>query len=208
MKKLLTTAGSFILVLSMAAGPAYADKYKYYGYPGNSYYGHHHWHNQNRWAVWREPRVYNQVYVYEPPVVTTQTYYNQPVYSSIRCTNQVNPLGLLLGGAAGGVVGHQFGKGKGKVASTIAGAVLGSAVGTSVSQRCTEEVFRTAPLGTPIVWQRPGYDDNYYVTATREFETEGRYCREYQAVATIGGRNQQTYGTACMQPDGSWEIID
>ncbi|MDX2074243.1 MAG: hypothetical protein SFX19_07775 [Alphaproteobacteria bacterium] len=36
---------------------------------------------------------------------------------------------------------------------------------------------------------------------------DGRYCREYQAVSRIGGAKQQTYGTACLQPDGSWEII-
>lgn len=37
---------------------------------------------------------------------------------------------------------------------------------------------------------------------------DGSYCREYQAVSTVGGRRQQTYGTACMQPDGSWQIAN
>lgn len=36
---------------------------------------------------------------------------------------------------------------------------------------------------------------------------DGRYCREYQSVSRIGGAPKQTYGTACMQPDGSWEIV-
>jgi hypothetical protein len=36
---------------------------------------------------------------------------------------------------------------------------------------------------------------------------DDRYCREYQASARVGGVSQPTYGTACMQPDGSWEII-
>ena len=36
----------------------------------------------------------------------------------------------------------------------------------------------------------------------------GNYCREYQATTRIGGRLQQSYGTACMQPDGSWQIIN
>jgi surface antigen len=35
---------------------------------------------------------------------------------------------------------------------------------------------------------------------------DGRYCREYQTVATVGGRRQQAYGTACRQPDGSWQM--
>jgi hypothetical protein len=35
---------------------------------------------------------------------------------------------------------------------------------------------------------------------------DGRYCREYQTISKVGGASRQTYGTACMQPDGSWEI--
>lgn len=33
------------------------------------------------------------------------------------------------------------------------------------------------------------------------------YCREYTKQAKIGGKMQEVYGTACMQPDGSWEIV-
>ena len=32
------------------------------------------------------------------------------------------------------------------------------------------------------------------------------YCREYQTTATVGGMAQQSFGTACRQPDGSWQI--
>ena len=38
-------------------------------------------------------------------------------------------------------------------------------------------------------------------------DTSGRYCREYQRMADIGGVQQQIYGTACMMPDGSWQIV-
>lgn len=37
---------------------------------------------------------------------------------------------------------------------------------------------------------------------------DGRYCREYSTVINVGGRGEHTYGTACMQPDGSWQIIN
>ena len=30
-------------------------------------------------------------------------------------------------------------------------------------------------------------------------------CRDYRTTATIEGRQQQLYGTACRQPDGSWQ---
>jgi hypothetical protein len=34
------------------------------------------------------------------------------------------------------------------------------------------------------------------------------YCREYQATTTIGGQVNKSFGTACLQPDGSWKIIN
>lgn len=33
------------------------------------------------------------------------------------------------------------------------------------------------------------------------------YCREYTKDAIIGGKHQQVYGTACLRPDGDWEIM-
>lgn len=33
------------------------------------------------------------------------------------------------------------------------------------------------------------------------------YCREYTRTVYIGARAQEAYGTACLQPDGSWMIV-
>ncbi|RTR18148.1 hypothetical protein EJ903_16490 [Azospirillum griseum] len=33
-------------------------------------------------------------------------------------------------------------------------------------------------------------------------------CREYQSTVMVGGRPQSSYGTACLQPDGTWRIVD
>lgn len=35
----------------------------------------------------------------------------------------------------------------------------------------------------------------------------GEYCREYTKPVRIGGERQESYGTACRQPDGSWRIV-
>ncbi|MDE1174690.1 MAG: hypothetical protein PW790_13635 [Parvibaculaceae bacterium] len=37
---------------------------------------------------------------------------------------------------------------------------------------------------------------------------DGQYCREYNSTARIEGRNQAIYGTACRQPDGSWQFVN
>lgn len=42
---------------------------------------------------------------------------------------------------------------------------------------------------------------------TRTFQSNGRYCREFQQEITVGGQRQQGFGTACRQPDGAWQIV-
>ncbi len=36
----------------------------------------------------------------------------------------------------------------------------------------------------------------------------GAYCREFTKTVTIGRKQTEAWGTACMQPDGSWQIVD
>jgi len=63
-----------------------------------------------------------------------------------------------------------------------------------------------APDRTTIYWN----DNNTggAVGSHQAAQGEGQYCREYYAEAEVQGRMQQVYGTACMQPDGSWKIIN
>jgi hypothetical protein len=64
----------------------------------------------------------------------------------------------------------------------------------------------TAPIGQRIIWNEGGATGS--VTAVREgTTTQGRYCREFQQLVTVGGHTEQAYGTACQQPDGAWEIV-
>jgi hypothetical protein len=62
-----------------------------------------------------------------------------------------------------------------------------------------------APIGAPVIWRHAGAGGS--VLATREGWSEtGRYCREFLQTVEIGGRAEQAYGTACRQPDGSWQV--
>ncbi len=64
----------------------------------------------------------------------------------------------------------------------------------------------TAKVGETIVWGKG--DASGSVTTTRVgTSTSGRQCREFQQSVTVGGKSEQAYGTACLQPDGSWEIV-
>ena len=64
----------------------------------------------------------------------------------------------------------------------------------------------SAPIGETIAWREGNATG--YVVATREgTSSSGRYCREFQHEISVGGKREQGYGTACRQPDGSWEVI-
>lgn len=63
-----------------------------------------------------------------------------------------------------------------------------------------------AEMGEVVVWDDDNASGSVQIvrTGTSSF---GRQCREFLQTVTIGGRSEQAYGTACRQPDGSWEIV-
>jgi surface antigen len=129
------------------------------------------------------------------------------------CNRQV--LGGLLGGMTGAAIGSQIGKGDTRTAAIIGGTIIGMIVGGSigrsmdeVDQNCVGQTLEHAPDGETIYWNNQRDGTQYRVTPVKTYEAKGgRYCREYQTTSVIGGRRQQTYGTACRQPDGSWELV-
>ncbi len=64
---------------------------------------------------------------------------------------------------------------------------------------------RPVQQGDTIVWNQPGAATPTQVQP--EPGPDGRYCREYQGSATVGGEVRQVYGQACRQADGNWEIV-
>lgn len=67
-------------------------------------------------------------------------------------------------------------------------------------------VATSAPVGQTITWNDNGASGT--VTPVRDgTSSDGRYCREFRQSVTIGGRSEQAYGTACRQPDGSWQVV-
>jgi surface antigen len=129
-----------------------------------------------------------------------------------RCNRDV--IGAVIGGAAGGTIGSQFGKGsEGTVATnggTIAGVLIGGAIGCSMDeadQACIAQTLEQAPAQHAVAWSNPD-GGHYSVVPLEGYEDgKGRICRDYRTTATIEGRQQQLYGTACRQPDGSWQRV-
>jgi surface antigen len=131
-----------------------------------------------------------------------------------RCNREL--LGSLLGAAAGGLAGSQIGDGRGQLAAVAGGTLLGFLMGGTigrnmdeVDQNCVGQALEHAGDGQQIAWNNPQTGAQYQVVPTRTVQgSDGRYCREYTATSVVSGRNQQTYGRACRQPDGSWKLVD
>ncbi len=64
----------------------------------------------------------------------------------------------------------------------------------------------TANVGEVIMWEDSNAHGSVSTTRTGT-SSAGRPCREFQQTVTIGGRTEQAYGRACMNPDGSWEVV-
>ena len=126
--------------------------------------------------------------------------------------------GALVGAGLGGLAGSQLGHGSGKLATTALGVVLGGLLGGSVGasldradqtalNQSTQNALESAPTNQPVQWRNP--DNGHYgtVVPVRTYQpSPGQYCREFQQTVVIGGQSQQAYGTACRQPDGTWQI--
>jgi len=65
----------------------------------------------------------------------------------------------------------------------------------------------TAKVGEEISWHTDSSSGSV-VTTKEGTNKAGLTCREFQQNVTIGGETEQAYGTACLQADGSWKIVE
>jgi len=138
------------------------------------------------------------------------------------CTPSMGPKetgGTLVGAGTGALIGSQIGGGSGQLVAvaigTLAGALAGQEVGRSLDRADRLAMERNAQYALEYTrtnqatgWRNPDTGNYGSVTPVETYQTSsGQYCREYIQTVVIGGRQQQAYGTACRQPDGSWKIV-
>ena len=145
-------------------------------------------------------------------------------------------LGAALGGLVGSQFGRGSGNTAATVTGVVLGGLVGNSIGQSYdnAQRGYSYASYGRSYAAPAVYYGGYYEPNYvapyapapqqavyYVPApqyreetpayvTRGYvgvrETRPHYCREYTQRIVIGDQTQESYGTACLQPDGSWRI--
>ena len=128
-------------------------------------------------------------------------------------------IGAVLGAGLGGLAGSFIGDGQGQLiavaAGTLAGGFLGSEVGKSLDKAdmaylkaTQQQALETVPDGRGAAWENPNSGNAGYTVPTATYQAaDGRYCREFQQTVIIGDQSETAYGTACRQPDGSWQIV-
>ena len=112
-------------------------------------------------------------------------------------------LGFALPSYAAGIIG-----------GVLIGGLLGGAIGNALDQKDKEmaaqaahRAFENSRSGESSAWQNPDSGNSGSITPTRTYQVpDGRYCREYQQDIVVGGKSEKSYGTACRQPDGTWQI--
>jgi surface antigen len=137
--------------------------------------------------------------------------------SLTACENMTNQdVGTVTGGVIGGILGSTIGGGSGQLvaigAGTLAGALIGGQVGRNMDvqdRAIMNRAFENNAVGQPAYWQNQRTGAAYDVVPTQNVMYDGNpYCREYHSNAMIAGKSQQVYGTACRQPDGSWQVMN
>lgn len=133
-------------------------------------------------------------------------------FSLAACTNEQS--GQIIGGILGGAAGSTVGKGSGKTVATVAGAIAGSFIGGSIGRSMdatdrlkAQHTLENNRTNEPSSWHNPDSGNDYTVTPTETYQSSsGSYCREYTTDVVIGGQTERAYGTACRQPDGTWQV--
>mgnify|MGYP000305291867 CR=1 FL=1 len=123
-------------------------------------------------------------------------------------------MGMVTGAVAGGLIGSTIGQGRGQVlaiaAGTVAGGVVGGMIGKSMDDTDrlkAEAAIERNKTNQASTWHNPDTGATYTVKPKKTYQRANhQYCREYTMTADIAGKKQQTYGTACRQPDGSWKV--
>jgi surface antigen len=127
--------------------------------------------------------------------------------------------GAGVGAVTGALLGYGLGKGHSdKEAAIIVGALIGGIAGSKIGARLNEadrvlagralsDSLEYNAVGSASDWQNPDTGHSGYSTPTRTYnQNDGTPCREFTTVVEVGGQQEQAYGTACRQADGSWRI--
>ncbi len=122
--------------------------------------------------------------------------------------------GAGMGAAGGALIGQAIGHNtEATLIGAAVGTLLGYIVGNEMDKFDRQQLNRTyevAPSGQPTTWRNPDNGNAYQVVPQPAYYPQpsqpDRPCRKAEILATIDGRTEKTYTTACRNNRGQWEL--
>lgn len=120
--------------------------------------------------------------------------------------------GAGIGAAGGAILGQAIGR---STEATLIGGAIGSLLGYIVGNEMDKTdrqqlnyAYETAPAGQPVSWVNPDSGNNYQVIPQAAYANPqtNQPCRKAEIIATIDGKAQKTYTTACRNSQGEWVL--
>lgn len=121
--------------------------------------------------------------------------------------------GAGMGAAGGAIVGQIIGRNhQGTLIGAAVGGLLGYIVGNEMDKHDRERLnnaYEYGASGQTTSWHNPDNGNSYQVTPQPAYSQPGysnKPCRRAQILATIDGRTEKTYTTACRDESGQWVL--
>lgn len=134
---------------------------------------------------------------YDYPISYRQTYHDR-YYNNSRYYHRQNNSDQFIATATGVFIGALIGSEIGRYLNDV----------DRIRARDVNIMAQSAPIGQQINWSNPNSNRYGSTKATRDgYSESGKYCREFYQTISIGNRTEEAYGTACRQPDGSWQLV-
>ena len=121
--------------------------------------------------------------------------------------------GAGMGAAGGAIIGQAIGR---NTEATLIGAAVGTMLGYIVGnemdkfdKRELNQAYEFGPSGQPTTWKNPDSGNAYQVTPQPAYTAPQQPqtpCRKAEILATIDGKTEKTYTTACRNSAGQWEL--
>jgi surface antigen len=126
--------------------------------------------------------------------------------------------GTIVGAVAGGAAGAAIGGRNNRIPGVAIGALAGGIIGNQIGRALDEEDRRIAAAaeyqaleygqpGQPTPWDNPQTQHRGQIVPGKPYQQGSQHCRPFTHTIYIGGQPQTARGTACRQPDGTWQTV-
>ncbi len=131
------------------------------------------------------------------------------------CANEYSKgqQGALIGAGSGAIIGQAIGRNKEATLIGVAvGTLLGYIVGNEMDKYDRQQLnhaYEFGPSGQSTAWRNPDNGKSYAVIPQQAYvqpSQPDKPCRRAEILATIDGRTEKTYTTACRNNNGNWEL--